>query len=192
MSGGPELHPLLEAAGQEGRFPDWARIAPERREHAARVRELLGAWADDLELDERDRVRFRAAGTLHDALRDAGEEELRPWVDADLATPLLHGSACAGRLREEGVEDEELLQAITHHTTGHPDLSALGEFLYLADYLEPGREFLSEARQRIRLLLPLQREEALRSVVALRIAHRLEVRGELHPSTIELWNRLVA
>lgn len=90
------------------------------------------------------------------------------------------------------MDDEELLRAITYHTLGHPDLDDLGRHLYLADFLEPGREILPDVCQRLRTLLPDEPLEALLSVVALRIAHRLEVRGTIRPETTAFWNRLLA
>lgn len=188
MTPSPEIHPLVRAAGEDGRFPDWARCSKERRDHVDRVAELMERWGSELELDEADRVRWCAAAVLHDALREASAEELRFWTDRDWDLPLLHGPACAARLREEGVGDEELLEAVAHHTVGRRGLGRLGRFLYLADFLEPGRDALEDVRERLRALLPGQEVEALLSVVALRIAHRLEVRGTIHPDTVAMWN----
>lgn len=151
----------------------------------------MTSWAEALGLDEEDRIRWRAAAFLHDALRQADVEELAFWTGRDWEPALLHGPACAGRLREEGVEDEELLRAIAYHTLGHHDLGELGRHLYLADFLEPGREILPDVRERLRSLVPDETLEALLSVVALRIAHRLEVRGGLRPETVAFWNRLL-
>lgn len=187
-----ELHERIREAGTgEGQLPPWARMSEARREHVERVTGLLDAWAGRLELPEVDRVRWRAAGRLHDALREADTEELTFWSDLDWPEPVLHGPACAARLREEGVEDEEVLAAVAWHTVGDPELGPLGRHLYLADFLEPGRDFLPEVRERLRYLMPEQLEETLLSVVALRIAHRLEVRGALRPRTISFWNRLL-
>jgi len=191
VSPGTALHPLVQAAGREGRLPEWARCRSARREHVERVTALLSAWAEELGLPERDRVRWAAAGRLHDALRDADPEQLRELADSDGPDSLLHGPACAARLRAEGVEDEDLLRAIACHTTGHPGLADVGEYLYLADFLEPGRPYLPEVRERLRSILPSERREALLSVVGLRLAHRLEVRGSIHPETVAFWNRLV-
>ena len=181
----------MRAAGAEGRLPDWARVSGGRRAHLEGVADLLTSWADDLGLPEEERIRWRAAAFLHDALRQADREELRFWTELDWDLALLHGPACAERLREEGVEDEELLRAITYHTLGHPDLGPLGRHLYLADFLEPGRAFLPDVRERLRSLLPAEPLEALLSVVALRIAHRLEVRGGIREETVAFWNRLL-
>lgn len=192
MTAAPEdLHPLVRAAGTEGRLPDWARCSEGRRAHVERVAGLLDRWGEALELEEGDRIRWRAAGILHDALREAGAEELRFWSDRDWPLPVMHAPACAGRLREEGVEDEELLEAIAHHPVGKAGLGRLGRHLYLADFLEPGREFLEEVRERLRAILPGQAGEGMLSVTALRLAHRLEVRGGIHRCTVEMWNWLL-
>lgn len=38
------------------------------------------------------------------------------------------------------VNDEEILQAITFHTTGRPAMTLLEKIIYIADYIEPGRD----------------------------------------------------
>ena len=187
-----DLHERVREAGAaEGRLPPWARMSEGRREHVERVTDLLDAWAGHHELPEADRIRWRAAGRLHDALREADPEELGFWTDLDWPEPVLHGPACAARLREEGVEDEELLEAVAWHTVGDPEMGWFGRHLYLADFLEPGRSFLPDVRERLRWIMPGEPAEALLSTVALRIAHRLEVRGALRPRTIAFWNRLL-
>lgn len=190
-AGGAPIHSLVLAAGREGRLPAWARCSEDRREHVGRVADLLGRWAEDLELPEADRVRWRGAGVLHDALRGAGPDELRFWTDREWPLPLLHAPACAARLRDEGVEDEEILEAIAYHPIGRAGLGRLGRHLYLADFLEPGREFLPDVRERLRTILPEQEAEALLSVTGLRLARRLELRGGIRPETVEMWNWLL-
>ena len=37
--------------------------------------------------------------------------------------------------------DEEIYQAIWWHTTGHAGMTALEKVMYLADYIEPSRDF---------------------------------------------------
>ena len=96
----------------------------ERYAHGVRVGDLLATWARDLELSERDLVRWRAAGVLHDALKDADTEELRPLLDEEWPPPVMHAPACAARLRADGVSDRSLLDAIAlgmdPQKTGHP------------------------------------------------------------------------
>ena len=174
-------------------MPGWARCEPGRRRHAERVARLLGEWADELGVSSRDRRRWRAAGLLHDALRDAPADELRESAELpDWPDPLLHAPACAARLRREGVEDEPLLLAVSHHPVGHPDFDDLGDHLYMADFLEPGREFARERRAALRDRMPGGRDEALVRVVAMRIEHLLERRSRLLPESVHYWNRCVA
>ncbi len=43
--------------------------------------------------------------------------------------------------RELAIDDEEILQAIRVHTTGAAKMSLLDKIIYVADYIEPGRDF---------------------------------------------------
>lgn len=187
------LHPTLARAA-EGTLPDWAKASPERRAHVARVAELMGAWAERAGLSGEDRARWHAAGLLHDALRDADFDTLRPLVGPDLRSApgkMLHGPAAAARLRSEGVDDEPLLTAIAWHTLGHPDFDALGKALYLADYTEPGRDYESPELADRRARVPDQMDAVLLEVATERVARSLERRRPLLEPTIGFWNTLV-
>lgn len=154
---------------------------------------LLDRWAGALDLPSRDRRRWRAAGILHDALRDASPDELRGATELpDWPDPLRHAPACAERLRGEGVDDGPLLLAVSHHPVGHPDFGLLGDHLYMADYLDPGRDFARERRAELRDRMPEEREEVLVSVVAARIGHLLERKSFLVPESVHYWNSRVA
>lgn len=54
---------------------------------------------------------------------------------------LLHAKLGAYLAREKyGIRDEEILRAITYHTTGRPGMSTLEKIVYIADYIEPMRD----------------------------------------------------
>ena len=40
-----------------------------------------------------------------------------------------------------GIDDEEILNAIRFHTTGRANMTMLDKVIYLADYIEPMRNF---------------------------------------------------
>ncbi len=184
---------MVAAAADRGELPGWARCEPGRRRHVERVAELLAEWAGALGIPARDRRRWRAAGILHDALRDAPPEELgRGERLPEWPGPLLHAPACATRLRREGVEDEPLLLAVSHHPVGHPDFGPLGDHLYMADFLEPGRDFARDRRAALRERMPGEGEEVLVRVAAMRIEHLLDRRSRVLPESIRYWNRCVA
>ncbi|MFQ5690326.1 MAG: HD domain-containing protein [Gemmatimonadota bacterium] len=186
------LHPIVATAGREGRLPIWASVTGKRRIHVESVASLMSAWAEALDLGEEDRVRWRAAGFLHDALKGGEIDELRIWGGRDWPDPLVHGPACAGRLRQSGVKDEELLLAIEYHSVGHPSFEALGECLYLADFLEPHRNFRKARRESFRARLPGERHDVLIEVLALRLTRLLDKRFSIMQASIDFWNRLLS
>ncbi len=188
------LHPALARAA-DGVLPDWARVKKEkRRAHVGRVADLLEEWARSRDLDEDDVARWRAAGLLHDSLHDADPEQIRALVPLefkDAPGKLLHGPAAAERLRRDGVEDQELLLAITWHTLGHENFGPLGKALYLADYTEPGREYETEQLAEWRERVPADMDAVLREVAAHRIGRSLMKGRPLMPQTLAFWNAML-
>jgi len=100
------------------------------------------------------------AGLLHDCAKYMSPDELLDFCQkkkidittAEKRSPqLLHAKAGAYLAKHEyGIEDEEILHAITVHTTGMPGMSLLDEILFTADYIEPNRDKakrLTEIRQ---------------------------------------------
>jgi nicotinate-nucleotide adenylyltransferase len=53
---------------------------------------------------------------------------------------LLHGKVGAFMAKNKyGITDEEILSAITWHTTGKDNMTDLEKIVFCADYIEPGR-----------------------------------------------------
>lgn len=186
------MHHLIEEAAA-GRLPSWSNANARRQEHIARVAALLDEWAVKANLGDDDRRRWRAAGTLHDALHDAPEEELRPLMPSDLRdapAKMLHGPACVTRLRAEGVDDEELLHAIMYHTIGHPRFGDIGHALYAADYLEPGRQQEPLQRAGLRALMPAAIDRVVPAILKARISENISRGLSLRPETVAFWNSI--
>jgi len=83
------------------------------------------------------------AGMLHDITKqmDNVGMALRYGI-AFVSEKTLHGPVAACWLYENGVvEDEEVLNAIKYHTTGRADMTMLEKVIYLADFVEPSRDF---------------------------------------------------
>lgn len=184
-------HPVIERAGAAAELPDWARCGSKRRAHGVRVGDLLATWAAFLDLPADEQMRWRAAGVLHDALKDAPLAELRDIAGMGWPDPVVHAPACAERLAADGVEDDSLLNAIRFHPVGHPELDSLGEFLILADYVEPGRTGGAAKRGRLRDRLPDERHDVLREIVRQRLNRLLTRQSPLMRCSVEFWNRLV-
>jgi predicted HD superfamily hydrolase involved in NAD metabolism len=121
----------------EKRYGHTLRVA-ETAERLARLHGLHGGSA-------------RLAALLHDSARELGNSELlrlatglgHEVIEAEREKPnLLHGPVAAGLARRElGVEDEEVLEAIRVHTTGARGMGPLALALYVADKVEPARDY---------------------------------------------------
>lgn len=187
------VNTLLEDAAH-GRLPPWAQPSRRRFEHMARVAALLGEWARLLHLPAVEQRRWRAAGFLHDALRDARPDDLRrdlPEPLRDVEGKLLHGPAVAERLRADGVGDEPFLRAVAYHTIGHPELDELGCALFIADYVEPGRRYEPHRLAVLRARMPGARAEVLRDVLRSRMRLRLDGDRPIRAETVAFWNALM-
>jgi 2-amino-4-hydroxy-6-hydroxymethyldihydropteridine diphosphokinase len=170
-------------------LPSWARVADKRRAHIERVVRLLEQWAASMQLDPDETSRWRAAGLLHDALRDATEALLRTVTgDTVRAAELLHGPAAAIKAEQDGERRQDVLDAVRYHTLGWARWIRTGRALYLADFLEPGRKFLVRERAAIAAQVPRDFDVAFRDCVRLRIQYALSRGGELFPESVELWN----
>lgn len=177
------IEPVGESA-QDG-FPFWAVVSPKRAEHVVRVVELLKGWADATRLGARERARFSRVGWLHDALRDADEDELRRWAPEAAGTvAMLHGPAAAARAELEGETDQDILSAVRWHTVGWAGWGALGRALYCADFLEPGRPFSRPERSELARRYPEDPSGVLREVIRMRIEHAEQKGRELYPETV--------
>jgi len=98
-----------------------------------------------------DTARARTAGLLHDLARLYSSDRLIAECSArgmaidafERANPIvLHARLGAELARDDfGIDDEAILSAIRKHTVAAATMSPLDAILYLADGLEPGRDF---------------------------------------------------
>ena len=91
------------------------------------------------------------AGLLHDCAKCIPDDEkikicekndipITP-VEYEAPDKLLHAKLGAYLAETEyEVSNPEILHAIKVHTTGEPDMSILDKIIYIADYIEPGRD----------------------------------------------------
>jgi HD superfamily phosphohydrolase YqeK len=183
--------PTTLATAAEPQLPAWAQVSDRRRAHIARVTALLDQWAAQLPLDGAERQAWHDVGRLHDALRDAPEAELR-HLSGDDRSPveLLHGPAVARRLRDEGEARADVLDAIAWHTLGSPTWGRVGRALFMADYLEPGRNFSRAERAFLAAQVPHDFDAVFREVLRHRLLWSVREDKALYAQTIELWNQV--
>ena len=90
------------------------------------------------------------AGILHDCAKSLSDEELLsecmkynlPISEGERKSVyLLHAKVGAAYAKDKyGVEDDDILNAITYHTTGRQGMSLLEKIVFTADYIEPNRK----------------------------------------------------
>lgn len=166
-------------------LPSWAIVTALRRAHVGRVVALLQDWAVAMRLPEDEARRWRRAGWLHDALRDAPEAEMRRWApDIEGPVELRHGPAAAARAELEGERDADVLSAARWHSVGWAGWGAAGRALYCADFLEPGRSFDQSGRAALARMFPDDPEGVLRDVVVRRLDYAAAQGWELPPESI--------
>ena len=134
-----ELRPISMSYLKPKRMPHVLGTA----EEAARLARCFGA----------DEARARVAGLLHDCTKklDMAEQlalceqygiSLDPLEQK--ALKLLHAKTGAAIARHVYGVDNEVYEAILYHTTGRAGMSLMEKILYLADYIEPSREFAND------------------------------------------------
>jgi HD superfamily phosphohydrolase YqeK len=174
-------------------LPTWAMVSPARREHIGRVAALADRWAREMRVPERERHRWLRAVWLHDALRDAPEDELQRWAaNGPGPVELRHGPASAARAEAEGETDRGVLDAVRFHSIGYTEWDMVGRILYCADYLEPGRQFAREWRAELAARLPAQPSRVIREVATARVGHLVSSGRPILEPTVRFWNSLVA
>ena len=170
-------------------LPDWAVVSPPRRAHIERVTALVATWAAEMRIGDPEAAAWRDAACWHDALRDAPEPDLRALVpDPRYPAPLLHGPAAAARLALDGESRDDVLEAIRYHTMGRVGWARTGRALYMADYLEPGREFGPADRAFLARQVARDFDGVFRQVVRERLEWALREGNAVYPETAELWN----
>lgn len=174
-------------------LPTWAVVTPQRVEHIDRVAALMGSWAMALGLDSSDAARWQRAAIFHDALKDAGPERLARYAPQDGWHPKLwHGPAAAAAAAQHGERDPGVLSAVRYHSTGFAGWDGVGDALYLADYLEPGRSDDTARRAAWATRMPGEIELVLREVASHRIGWLVAAGQPLAQETEEFWKRFVA
>lgn len=94
-------------------------------------------------------IKAQTAGLLHDCAKCLTDKERVsickknniPMSELERSNPfLLHAKVGAWLAKKRyGISDQDILNAIQNHTTGRPGMSLLEKIVFIADYMEPGR-----------------------------------------------------
>lgn len=132
-----------------------------------------------------DLAKFFSANRLLSLATSAGIE-----IDAvcRINPHLLHAHVSALIAREEfGVQDLEILEAISNHTLGQPQMSKLSCIVFVADALEPNRG-KTEELEAMRLTAKENIYKAVLQTCDYSLRYLLDKNLTIHPLTIQTRN----
>ncbi len=169
----------------------------EKQVKPSRFTHILGVIDTAVELANEngvDHEKAEIAAVLHDYCKAWSPERMKEILLAHndsswLSYPAVtwHAPAAMYVVRQEfGIMDHELLTAIYYHTTGRAGMSPLEKILWVADYIEPNRDFpgVEEARE----FAITDLDAALRLGLRQTIMHLIEREQPIHPLTVEAYN----
>ena len=154
-----------------------------------RLAERYGIDADKAEL----------AGWLHDCARiyptdalvkECMKRDIRIARIEEESPILLHAPLGVYLAKHTyGIDDEEILDAIACHTVGRENMTVLDMIVYLADMIEPTRDY--DGVEVLRELADKDLKKAMVAAFDQSIKHVVDQGGLLHPNTILARNELL-
>lgn len=169
-----------------------AGMKPSRVEHTRRVTEMAILLAEQYGVDYHQ---AKLAALLHDIAKPMNKKETLDMLKAHgIDDPYLsreihlaHGELGAIIARENfGVEDEDVLNAVRYHTYGRRGMSLLEKIIFIADYVEEGRDF--EGVVEARKLAKQNLSKAVVFATEQTILFLLKHQGVIHPNALEVRN----
>lgn len=172
------------------------RVSPRRYEHILGVIDAAVYLANKYGEDEEAAY---IAALFHDYAKDFSREQLNEYVHKNnieideimkSAYQLLHGKIAAHVAKVEfNIHDENILNAIEYHTTGRKGMSRLEKIVYLADFIELGRNY--EGVEELRITAEENLDKAVLQAFNNTIKYVLAIEGLLHTNTVEARNSLL-
>ena len=162
---------------------------------AKRIPHVMGVEEEAVKLAQRwgaDPELARRAGILHDCTKyyELPEqldicEEYGVRLDAleQKAVKLLHSKTGACIARGVFGQPDAVYDAIFWHTTGKADMTTLEKVLYIADYMEPNRDF--DGVERLRHLAYTDLDKAMLLGVEMTIQEMQQRQVPIHKNTLQ-------
>lgn len=171
-------------------------ISEKRRRHSLGVESTARAMALHYGADAE---KAAIAGLLHDAAKQMPPGDMitachdmgYPLDEILLRNPfLLHAPAGAWLARTRfHIDDPDILQAITRHTLPEWPMTALDMILFVADFIEPTRDFAGV--EALRAMAYGGLESVFLSALTCGIRYVLQDGDRLHPRSVEVYNHIL-
>lgn len=169
-----------------------ANMDAKRFAHCVRVSQTAKKLA---RLNDYSENKAALAGFVHDYAKQVPVEEYRQVIkqedfDPDLLNwnrSIWHGIVGTYFIKKDlQITDPEILQAVRRHTTADIEMTTLDKIVFMADFIEPGRDFPGVDKARELTFKDLD------AGVGYQLAHTLEYlieqRSKIYPRTLEAYN----
>ncbi len=184
----------MESNFQELKKMIQEELDKERYEHTLGVMYTSAALAMCYGSDTEEAM---TAGLLHDCAKcipnakkiKKCEQYHLDISDVEYANPsLLHAKLGAYlAVQKYQVKSEEIINAISSHTTGRPGMSLLEKIVYIADYMEPGRVELPNMKE-VRKLAFHDIDECLYRILKDSLVYLASKKLPIDPMTQKTYN----
>ncbi len=182
---------------------DRIRSYIEERLSEKRYRHSLGVADEAVRLARRygaDEDKAYLAGLCHDCAKEIKPELARELLEQKYGVSIDSVTRCAGKLMhgplgaeiaksEFEITDEEVLDAIRYHTTAKADMSILTKIIYIADYIEPNRDF--DGVDKLRETAYEDIDEAILIGLDYTLNELIEAKRMFHHDTVHARNYLI-
>ncbi|SDK57464.1 bis(5'-nucleosyl)-tetraphosphatase (symmetrical) YqeK [Natronincola ferrireducens] len=139
------------------------------------------------------------AALLHDYAKDFSRQQLMDYINTHNlsvdpimleAYQLLHGKVAASIAEKKfHIDNIDILNAIKHHTTGRKNMSKLEKIIYLADFIEKGRNY--PGVEELRKIAEEDLDKAVLRALNNTIVYVLSIEKLLHPNTLHARNEML-
>lgn len=133
-----------------------------------------------------DIAKYAEIDWMEQIVRDQNlDQRLLGW-----GSELLHGPVGAYIAESEfGITDEDMLNAIRFHTTGRAGMSKLEKILFVADMIEPNRNF--DGVERLRKKAQKNLDKAVSACIRHTLSFLIDTKQAIYPVSIECYNDMM-
>ncbi|MDH6365231.1 putative HD superfamily hydrolase involved in NAD metabolism [Enterococcus sp. PF1-24] len=179
-----QLLPKIQQAMSEKRFKHVLGV----EKAAVQLAEKYGASVEKASI----------AALTHDYAKERSDQEFIQQINKgnypqellNYGNYIWHGLVGADFVQQElAINNQEILQAIRLHTTGAAEMSLLDKIIYVADYIEAGRDFpiVEQARE----IAQVDLDQAVAFETQQVLLYLISSKKLIYPKTLETYNRWV-
>lgn len=164
-------------------------LSPKRQEHSKAVAKVAKKMAENYGVDSE---KAYITALLHDYAKGIPAKELLKIAEENnliedeierMLPDLLHATVGAYLLRKEwGIDDSDILQAISYHTLANTEMSKLDKIIYIADMIEPGRDY--PGLQRLQCLAFQSLDQSILFALETTIRYCIDKKRIIHPRSV--------